>query len=94
MTEVGLLDYLVLKSSPARVSDLPGRPELSLHAVLRTESGLFGTAEWNRAGAYLCPAYMPQADAKAAKSALVEALSERTGPRARQIENDRRKETT
>lgn len=86
MIEIGLLDYLALRSSPVRVSDLQRRPDLCLHALLRTESERFGIAEWNRVGAYLSSSYVPQVDTRAAKAALIEVLSRRPCQLSRTIE--------
>lgn len=73
--EIGLLDYLVLRTSPTFVSSLRVAPGLCASAIRRIDDAeAFGIDEWNEAGAYLCPGYVARGDCESARRALAEAL--------------------
>lgn len=73
--EIGLLDYLVLETSPTFVSNLREEPTLCAGALWRlADPRQFDLEEWNEAGEYLCPGYKRQPDCESARLALAEAL--------------------
>ena len=75
--DIGLLDYLVFKTSPTFMSSLRAAPGVCASAIRSIEDArAFDVDDWNEAGAYLCPGYATRPDCESARSALVEALEQ------------------